>query len=339
MATYASSTTYFDLGDWLGTERVRTTAAGVKCETVTSLAFGDGQAVTGSCGDPSPLHFTGKQRDTESGLDNLGARYNSSSMGRFMTPDPSADGVSVADPQSWNLYSYVRNRPLQFADMNGNWATYVHEQITTFALTGYVSAGELKQLIAQQYAMDKDQAAEHQFMHAMSNGQSSPPQASQDASAMMWNYVATSVNGANATLNAAGGFISTSLEWLGDAIHTLQDYTSPVHTSASGEALPWNGVGAFGIPGLTHWAQESAPNRDWTRIGFAIRLTMAAFMEANPALAKSRGLTDATFKAQSDQRISQYVGWFYSQPVESNQPHWQSGAARLCALGNHAACF
>ena len=53
VATYASSTTYFDLGDWLGTERVRTTAAGVKCETVTSLAFGDGQAVTGSCGDPS----------------------------------------------------------------------------------------------------------------------------------------------------------------------------------------------------------------------------------------------------------------------------------------------
>ena len=47
-------------------------------------------------------------------------------------------------------------------------------------------------------------------MHAMSNGQSSPPQASQDASAMMWNYVATSVNGANATLNAAGGFTSTS---------------------------------------------------------------------------------------------------------------------------------
>jgi RHS repeat-associated protein len=27
--------------------------------------------------------FTGKERDTESGLDNFGARYNASTMGRF----------------------------------------------------------------------------------------------------------------------------------------------------------------------------------------------------------------------------------------------------------------
>ena len=127
VATYASNTTYFDLGDWLGTERVRTTAAGVKCETVTSLAFGDGQAVTGSCGDPSPLHFTGKQRDAESGLDNFGARYNSSSMGRFMSPDWSSTPAAVpfadpGNPQSFNLYSYVTNNPQNRTDPLGhNW--------------------------------------------------------------------------------------------------------------------------------------------------------------------------------------------------------------------------
>jgi RHS repeat-associated protein len=31
--------------------------------------------------------FTGKERDSESGLDNFGARYFGSSMGRFMSPD------------------------------------------------------------------------------------------------------------------------------------------------------------------------------------------------------------------------------------------------------------
>ena len=31
--------------------------------------------------------FTGKERDTESGNDYFGARYYSSSMGRFMSPD------------------------------------------------------------------------------------------------------------------------------------------------------------------------------------------------------------------------------------------------------------
>ena len=33
------------------------------------------------------MHFTGKERDIESGLDNFGARYDSSSLGRFMSPD------------------------------------------------------------------------------------------------------------------------------------------------------------------------------------------------------------------------------------------------------------
>ena len=31
--------------------------------------------------------FTGKEPDAESNLDNFGARYYGSSMGRFMTPD------------------------------------------------------------------------------------------------------------------------------------------------------------------------------------------------------------------------------------------------------------
>ena len=31
--------------------------------------------------------LTGKERDSESGLDNFGKRYNASTMGRFMSPD------------------------------------------------------------------------------------------------------------------------------------------------------------------------------------------------------------------------------------------------------------
>jgi RHS repeat-associated protein len=33
--------------------------------------------------------FTGKERDTETGLDYFGARYMSSAQGRFTSPDPS----------------------------------------------------------------------------------------------------------------------------------------------------------------------------------------------------------------------------------------------------------
>ncbi len=63
--------------------------------------------------------FTGKERDSESGLDNFGARYDSSSMGRFMSPDPENLGAIRDDPQSWNAYAYVRNNPLKYTDPDG----------------------------------------------------------------------------------------------------------------------------------------------------------------------------------------------------------------------------
>jgi RHS repeat-associated protein len=68
----------------------------------------------------SQRHFTGKERDSESGLDNFGARYNASTMGRFMTPDPvHIMKRKLLDPQQWNMYSYVRNNPLRFIDPTG----------------------------------------------------------------------------------------------------------------------------------------------------------------------------------------------------------------------------
>ena len=61
---------------------------------------------------------TGKERDTESGNDYFSARYYSSAMGRFLSPDRPGD-QQKEDPQSMNLYSYVRNRPLTSTDPTG----------------------------------------------------------------------------------------------------------------------------------------------------------------------------------------------------------------------------
>lgn len=63
--------------------------------------------------------YTGKDRDAESGLDNFGARYNSSQVGRFMSPDPYNAGAFLDGPQTWNAYSYVVNNPLNATDPNG----------------------------------------------------------------------------------------------------------------------------------------------------------------------------------------------------------------------------
>jgi RHS repeat-associated protein len=69
--------------------------------------------------------FTGKERDSETGLDYFGARYFGSNMGRFMSADIGTDQDS-AEPQSWNLYSYVRNNPLSNVDPDGNDCVYLN---------------------------------------------------------------------------------------------------------------------------------------------------------------------------------------------------------------------
>jgi RHS repeat-associated protein len=124
LATYTNSTTYFNHTDWLGTERMRTGVSGTSCETIVSLPFGDGQATSGSC-DPTPMHFTGKQRDPETNLDDFDARYYSSQWGRFISADWSSVPVPVpyanlANPQTLNLYAIVADDPATDVDADGH---------------------------------------------------------------------------------------------------------------------------------------------------------------------------------------------------------------------------
>jgi RHS repeat-associated protein len=78
-----------------------------------------------SNGVPQNYKFTGKERDSESGLDNFEARYYASSLGRFMIPDWAAAPTDVpyanlGNPQSLNLYSYVQNNPTTLGDPDGH---------------------------------------------------------------------------------------------------------------------------------------------------------------------------------------------------------------------------
>jgi RHS repeat-associated protein len=63
--------------------------------------------------------FTGKERDSESGLDNFGARFDSSSLGRFTSPDPLLNSGRPGNPQTWNRYAYALNNPLRIVDPTG----------------------------------------------------------------------------------------------------------------------------------------------------------------------------------------------------------------------------
>ena len=135
VGTYDGNGLHFHLEDPLGTRRVQLSGnpncLGVPDTDIQGLPYGDGlysfpdQYACATADDATPLHFTGKERDTESGNDYFGARYYASAMGRFMSPDWSAQAEPVpyaklGDPQSLNLYAYVRNNPLSRFDPDGH---------------------------------------------------------------------------------------------------------------------------------------------------------------------------------------------------------------------------
>ena len=93
--TYAGLT--YNHNDWLGSERVRSNASGTAFEWCTDTPYGMNLTCTNPTADTSPMHFTGKQRDYETGLDNFGARYfgGGNNLARFMTPDWSASPAAV----------------------------------------------------------------------------------------------------------------------------------------------------------------------------------------------------------------------------------------------------
>jgi RHS repeat-associated protein len=109
-----NNTTYY-VGDHLGSTRLEVAGGGWPVSSNTFYPFGQEQSPTA---DPNHYKFTGKERDTESGLDYFGARYYGSNMGRFTSPDDGSD-QNPGNPQSWNLYSYGRNNPLIGTDPDG----------------------------------------------------------------------------------------------------------------------------------------------------------------------------------------------------------------------------
>ena len=71
------------------------------------------------------MRTTGKERDQESQLDYFPARHYAYNLGRWMSPDWSAQiapvpYAAINDPQSLNLYAYLRNNALASVDLDGH---------------------------------------------------------------------------------------------------------------------------------------------------------------------------------------------------------------------------
>jgi RHS repeat-associated protein len=116
----SSGNLLYYFGDHLGTSRVNVQAGQTApCYDADFYPYGVERApYINTCSQN--YKYTGKERDTESNLDNFGKRYNAPSMGRFMTPDPvKLSPGRMRDPQQLNLFAYARNNPMRFLDPDG----------------------------------------------------------------------------------------------------------------------------------------------------------------------------------------------------------------------------
>ena len=101
--------------------------ASVMCGTIS--CYGQSSAVN--------QKFTGKERDSDTGLDFFLARYMSTAEGRFTSPDEYTGGpldifggdstspgalpyADITNPQSLNKYYYTYNNPLRYTDPDGH---------------------------------------------------------------------------------------------------------------------------------------------------------------------------------------------------------------------------
>ena len=132
MRVVSSGNIYYYEEDMLGSSRTmvqagQTAVCGVYPERSRRNAdfypFGGERDITNTC--TQNYKFEGKERDTETGNDDFGARYYTSRLGRWLSADWSAVPAPVpyanlTNPQTLNLYAMVSDNPETFADLEGH---------------------------------------------------------------------------------------------------------------------------------------------------------------------------------------------------------------------------
>jgi RHS repeat-associated protein len=116
MAAYEGSETYFNHVNSLGSTSVMTNHAGNTVEDVLFTPWGDVLTATGTGGYSfAEMPYD----DLKTNTDFTPARVHGPNFGRWFTPDPHNAGADLTDPQTWNMYGYVRNNPMAFVDPTG----------------------------------------------------------------------------------------------------------------------------------------------------------------------------------------------------------------------------
>ncbi|HKZ81154.1 MAG TPA: RHS repeat-associated core domain-containing protein, partial [Pyrinomonadaceae bacterium] len=134
---------YF-LTDHLGTNTTLTDASGNVVETLSYDSFGNN-----SGSSRTRYTYTGRERDPDTGIFYYRARFYDPQLGRFISEDP----IGLAG--GLNLFAYVENNPMLFADPNGLCPQNPRRDFTNFLQTmsqdckdALIKAGLLRRVIS-----------------------------------------------------------------------------------------------------------------------------------------------------------------------------------------------
>jgi RHS repeat-associated protein len=215
------------LQDALGNVVALTDGAGQVSTTHTYEPFG--RVSLQGTPTASRLAFTGRD-DDGTGLYYYRARYYAPGLGRFISEDP------IGFIGGANLYAYAMNSPVTWNDPSGLWSPAAHDVLFQEGLQGVASPADIAALQAASREFDERTGlpVSTAHMHCMARPGQNPDEARRWAENFIEQGIRTARN------LAAGGNRPGALRELAEAMHTMQDCTSPEHVDEQGRCRVWD---------------------------------------------------------------------------------------------------
>jgi RHS repeat-associated protein len=232
---------YF-LQDHLGSTTALTNSQGATVSQISYDSFGNPSAGA----NLTRYTYTGREFDSDTGLYYYRARWYDPKVGRFISEDPIGLAGGI------NEFAYVGDDSVNARDPHGQWPSQgkrVHQEMIRRVLTGRATPQELSILMAEQEDFDRGTQDEvYAYQHAMSMRGESTEDARRKANRFVRQQICM------ARRLAKAGRISDAMRNLGDAIHTLQDSTSPAHVNF---AAAWDNSWLQTVNHLPHYITEN----------------------------------------------------------------------------------
>ena len=148
---------------------------------------------------------------------------------------------NVVDSDAWSTggmadFYYNQYGASQF-DMALWWSPGAHDALLGHALGGRATPNAIDVLRAASRAFDRrTQSTAESHLHSMRR----KDQTVADAVTARDNFITTTI--AQARTAAEANDVPTALRLLGEALHPVMDYSSPMHTDGNGEPRMWRGL-------------------------------------------------------------------------------------------------